>query len=297
MILLADGNRKYPHSKLLASSADRGWSSIYAEVRTHPAGRLASTTQPNVEIVIALHDSKDGVVTRTGAGRHEQTRPTTGTIWLVPAGICHEEIELSAPMGKTLHLYLLARQFDLLAEQYDLPKPLGHSVQYLGGLTDELIHQIGLSVLSEMTQETSTGRMFAESAAMMLAAQLSHTYIDPALLLPGASRKQIENVRLRRVLDYIDQNLENEISVADLADIAALSTFHFARLFTALIGLPPRKYVSRRRLEGAMKMLAGGKLPLTEIAHRSRFSSQAAFSRAFRRATGVTPGEYRRIAR
>ena len=106
MILLADANRKYPNSRLLVSSADRGWQSIYAELRTHPAGRLASHTQPNVEIVIALHDSKDGCVIRTNGGRRERTRPTIGTIWLVPAGLCHEEIELSTPTGKTLHLYL-----------------------------------------------------------------------------------------------------------------------------------------------------------------------------------------------
>lgn len=297
MILLADANRKYPNSRLLVSSADRGWQSIYAELRTHPAGRLASHTQPNVEIVIALHDSKDGCVIRTNGGRRERTRPTIGTIWLVPAGLCHEEIELSTPMGKTLHLYLPTQPFDLLADQYDLPKPLGHSVQYRGGLNDELIHQIGLSVAAEMARETSTGRMFAETAALMLAAQLSHNYLDPTLLVPSPRRKPTENVRLRRVLDYIDENLENEISVADLADVAALSTFHFARMFTALMGLPPPKYVSRRRLENAMKMLASSNLPLAEVAHRSRFSSQAAFSRAFHRVTGVTPGEYRRLVR
>ncbi len=64
-------------------------------------------------------------------------------------------------------------------------------------------------------------------------------------------------------------------------------------MFTAAIGIPPYRYVGRRRLESAMTMLAIGKLPLHEIAHRSCFSSQAGFTRAFRRATGMTPGEYR----
>jgi len=101
--------------------------------------------------------------------------------------------------------------------------------------------------------------------------------------------------KLRRVLDFIDQHLEGEITVAGLADLANLSAFHFTRMFTAAVGVPPYRYVSRRRLENAMAMLAVGKLPLCEIAHRSRFSSQASFNRAFRRATGMTPGEYRRI--
>ncbi|HEY0147014.1 MAG TPA: helix-turn-helix transcriptional regulator, partial [Methylovirgula sp.] len=96
---------------------------------------------------------------------------------------------------------------------------------------------------------------------------------------------------------YIEANIETDISVEALADVAALSVFHFTRLFTAAMGQPPRKYVSRRRLETAMAMLARDKFSLNEIAHKSRFSSQAAFSRAFRRATGMTPGEYRRLVR
>ncbi|HVI89651.1 MAG TPA: helix-turn-helix transcriptional regulator, partial [Dongiaceae bacterium] len=66
---------------------------------------------------------------------------------------------------------------------------------------------------------------------------------------------------------------------------------------TASLGVPPFRYVSRRRLEQAMSLLADDTLPLVEIAHRSRFSSQASFNRAFRRAVGMTPGAYRRLLR
>ena len=108
---------------------------------------------------------------------------------------------------------------------------------------------------------------------------------------------RLDSARFRRVLDFIDRHLEEKITVAGLADLANLSAFHFTRMFTAAVGVPPYRYVSRRRLENAMAMLAIGKLPLCEIAHRSRFSSQAGFNRAFRRATGMTPGEYRRLNR
>ncbi len=297
MSLQADGNRKYPNSKLLVSSAGRrGWSSIYAELRSHPVGRIVSLLQQNVEIVVALHDANDGFVTRCGAGRQDRTRPSSGMVWLVPVSANGEEVILTTPLPKTLHIYLSVRPFNLLADQYNLPQSLVRSIQYLGGLNDELIYQIGLSVVSEMKQETSTGRMFVETASLMLAAQLSHHYLDLSLLKSGRNER-LENDRLRRVLDYIDAHLESEISVAALADVAALSAFHFARMFAATIGMPPRKYVSQRRLENAMAMLAAGKLSLAEIAHRSCFSSQAAFSRGFRQATGVTPGEYRRLAR
>jgi AraC family transcriptional regulator len=102
---------------------------------------------------------------------------------------------------------------------------------------------------------------------------------------------------LRRVLAYVEEHLAEEIAVADLANVACLSIFHFTRAFAATMGVPPHRYVSQRRLKNAKAMIATGRASLGEIALDSRFSSQSSFTRAFRRATGVTPAEYRRTLR
>ncbi len=298
MRLQPDGQRKYPKSELLASSADRGWSTISAELRAHPAGRIASVVQRNVEIIIAICGASQGSVVRTAAGRQQQAPSASGMIWLAPIGVGEEEITITAPIPQALHLYLPEQQFNVLAKQFEFARSPVHCIQYLGGLKDELIRQIGLAVLSEMSEETATGRMLVETSSLMLAARLASKYADASFLKPGVvNPHRLDNTRLRRVLDYIDQHLEQEISVAGLAGQANLSAFHFARMFTAAVGVAPYRYVSRRRLEHAMAMLADDKLPLHEIAHRSRFSSQAGFNRAFRRAAGMTPGEYRRLLR
>lgn len=298
MDILPDDLTKYPRSRLLSSSAGRGWSMLSAELRAHPAGLVRSDTQRDVEIVIAITGADDGLVVRTGSARQEQTRSASGAIWLVPTDIGREEIMLTAPIPRALHLYLPAQQFNLLARQYGFSRSPVRSIQYLGGLRDTLIHQIGMTILSEMTTETATGRMLVETSALMLAAWLTHNYSDGSFLKAGTGKPHgLDKIRLRRVLDHIDQHLEEAITVAALADLANLSAFHFTRLFTATMGVPPFRYVSRRRLENAMFLLADGTLPLAEIAHRSLFSSQASFNRAFRRATGMTPGEYRRLLR
>jgi AraC family transcriptional regulator len=292
-----DGRRKYPRSRLLLSSADRGWTTLSAELRYHSAGRIVSIEQQSVEVVIALAGT-DGPVTRIGAGRQEQTRPDAGTIWLVPTGIGLEEIVISAPMPKTLHLFLPIQQFDALADQYNLSESLVRSVQYVGGLNDELIRQVGASVLNELSEQTATTRMVAEMSSLMLATRLIQNYVDRNLIdrITGAARS-LDRARMRRVLDYIDQNLEEEITVSDLARMAHLSVFHFARTFANTMGMPPQRYVSQRRLESAKKMIHTGRLPLCEIAFRCGFSSQASFTRAFRRATNMTPGEFRQHGR
>ena len=178
---LADGQRKYPRSKLLLSSADRGWTTLAAELRSHSAGRIVSIEQQSVEVVIAMART-DGPVTRIGAGRQEEARPDAGTVWLVPTGVGPEEIVLAAPMPQTLHLFLPIQQFDALADQYNLGKSLVRSVQYVGGLNDELIRQVGASVLNELSERSATSRMVAEMCSLMLATRLIQNYVDPNLI-------------------------------------------------------------------------------------------------------------------
>jgi AraC-like DNA-binding protein len=116
-----------------------------------------------------------------------------------------------------------------------------------------------------------------------------------AACAPAASSwHQLNQIRLRRVLSYISINIDDDITLADLAGIAGYSPCHFARKFTLAFGVPPRRYVSRVRLQRAMAELTTGRLSLAEIALNAHFSSQASFTRAFHRATGMTPKEYQR---
>ena len=96
-----------------------------------------------------------------------------------------------------------------------------------------------------------------------------------------------------RVLDYIEANLEGDLSIERMAAIACLSRFHFARSFRQAVGQSPHRYVSGKRLERAKALLMHGDRPLVDIALALSFSSQANFTRAFRQATGQAPGQYR----
>jgi AraC family transcriptional regulator len=137
--------------------------------------------------------------------------------------------------------------------------------------------------------------MLVEAASLALAARIVHGYCDSGSCTPTAvASHQLDHVRVRRVLDYISAHVADEITLAALAQVACLSTFHFARMFTLAVGVPPHRYVSRMRLENAMAEIAAGRLPLAQIASNASFSSQASFTRAFRRATGMTPAEYQR---
>jgi len=157
----------------------------------------------------------------------------------------------------------------------------------------ELINQIVLSIWSEMMNEAVASETFVESAS--LAAKLIQRHCESGSCTPIAPNPhKCDHARLRRVLGYIWVHLGDEITIEELARVACLSPFHFAHMFARAIGTPPHRYVVRMRLEKAMAEIAIGRLPLAQIALNARFSSQASFTRAFHRATGVTPGQYRR---
>jgi AraC family transcriptional regulator len=298
MELQTHGPRKYPKSALLRSSAGLGWSTISAELRSHGVSETPVIVPRHMELCFAVAGNDNGLVRRTGAGQRQETIPTTGAIWLSPIGVGDNEITITAPLPKTMHLYLPTTVFRRLSDDFNVSATPAHSIRYVAGIRDEVIYQIGLSILSEMTSETAAGRMLVETASLALAARLVHKYCDSgSCTLTAPASHPLDHGRLRRVLDYISAHVADEITLADLARVAGLSAFHFARTFTLAIGVSPRRYISRIRLENAMAEIAAGGLPLAQIALNARFSSQASFTRAFRRATGMTPAEYRRRRR
>ena len=84
-----------------------------------------------------------------------------------------------------------------------------------------------------------------------------------------------------------------DLPIEALSKEARLSPFHFARAFKAATGMTPHAYLTDRRIEKAKFWISEGRLPLAEIAHLSGFSSQAYFTKWFKRLVGATPGAYR----
>lgn len=295
MELRTVGVRKYPPtSALLVSSAGLGWSNLSAELRSHGVFEASAILPRHVEICLVVDGNEDGLVRRTGTGFCQEAVPTTGAIWLSPAGVA-KAIGITAPIAQTLHLYLPTALFDRLKDDFHLPGAPAHSIRLAVGISDEVIDQLGRSILAELRCETAMSRMYVETASLTLAARLLRKHCDSGTCAPlETSPCKLDQVRLRRVLDFIAANINADIKLAQLAAVAGYSPFHFARKFALAMGVPPHRYISRLRIENAMAELAAGKLPLAQIALNAQFSSQASFTRAFHRATGLAPMEYRR---
>ena len=122
-----------------------------------------------------------------------------------------------------------------------------------------------------------------------------HSTASPAeRVLPasGLTRNQA-----RRVLDFIESNLNHELTLKELAGIANLSRHHFARMFKQTIGVAPHRYVLERRLERAKQMLRTADSNLAAISLSTGFDSQSHFTSTFHRMIGTTPGEFQKCVR
>jgi AraC family transcriptional regulator len=102
---------------------------------------------------------------------------------------------------------------------------------------------------------------------------------------------------LERAMAHVEAHAFEPLTLADLASVAGFSPYHFARQFTARYGLTPMAFVRARRLGLAARLLASPNPPtLVNLAFDAGFESQEGFTRAFKRAFGVSPGRYRRGA-
>ena len=164
------------------------------------------------------------------------------------------------------------------------------------GARDPFLFHIGKQAVAELRREGTLPAKYVESIATVVGVHLGTHYLRRGrnrrlpTLTPNAEQ---------RVLAYIRANLATGILLADLARIAGLSPFHFARAFRVSVGETPHQFIIRQRVERAQELLhtSGQIMTLTDAALQAGFSSQSHLNRCFREVCGMTPGEFLRKER
>jgi len=159
---------------------------------------------------------------------------------------------------------------------------------------DALIQHIGLTLLAEAESETPLGKLYTDSLIQTLTLHLLKNY-STANLKQANAHGGLSGYKLRRVTEYINANLEEDLSLTEIAAVADLSQYHFARAFRRSTGHTPQQYLMQRRIERAKELLAKDDLPIVEISLRTGFKNQSHFTTLFRKFTKLTPKTWREL--
>lgn len=111
---------------------------------------------------------------------------------------------------------------------------------------------------------------------------------------PAKNRGGLAAWQVRRVAEYMDARLDQRIALAELAAIARLSRFHFCTAFRIATGQTPRAWLTDRRIERAILLLADHSRSITAIALEVGYETPSSFTARFRQRMGITPSSYRR---
>ncbi len=218
-----------------------------------------------------------------------------GTFQMARAGES-VRVVLREPSGACLDLYLPR---SILADCFESEFETTHGALELrpvGLETDPVITRLGDDIAAEIQTHRFASRMAIDGATLMLAANLVRRWSNQAVPIRQPNGG-LAPWQVRRATDYIEANLARDIPLADLAALARLSPFHFARAFKRSVGQPPHAYQYGLRLERAKDLLAQTDLSITEIASQVGYEAPQTLARAFQRGVGVTPTAYRRDRR
>lgn len=277
-----------PEHKIIASSDDLGWTSIYASLQREAP--YSADFRAVDDHLIVVHRDGPAAVRRRLAGHEERRVVPAGGLFIMPGG-ADFGVTLENELD-SLHVYLRHELVQEVAEDLGITG----KVEILPSLgqSDLLAERLTLGVKEALTDNDPGASVYADYLARALAARLLREH--------SASRVRTEPVRggltpqqLSLVTDYMEANLDRSVSLSEIGAACGLSATHFARQFKIAVGVPPHQRLMQLRVERAKRMLQGS-AAIAEIAFACGFAHQEHLTSVFRRFAGMTPAAFRRTA-
>jgi AraC family transcriptional regulator len=190
------------------------------------------------------------------------------------------------------HVYLTDERFQHCAA----PLTKGRRVELVPriGFQDPIAATI-LRMLFEEAPHTDAGSaLFIEHALDLLCVQLARAHSTSTVPASATAAKGLTRRQVRVICDYMQEHIDEEISLTDLASLVGLSRFHFCRAFRLATGLAPHAWLSAQRMHQARTLVVTTNLPIAEVSLAVGYRTHSAFAATFRKAFGISPTRLRR---
>ncbi len=271
----------FPHLPLL-SSKQLGWNGIHLEYHHQPAHKTPEHCY--AQHVISIHRERPVTVEQIGNGRFQRKHLVHGDITIYPAGQ-GQSVRWDRETN-FIDLYLETEFLERAASELSSTSHIEIIPQLK--VTDPLIHQIARALKTELSSDALGSRLYAESMATALAVHLLRRYSVRSQIIRDYT-DGLPKYKLQQAIDYINQYLDQDLTLAAIATTVQVSPYHFSRLFKQSTGLTPHQYVIQCRVERAKQLLLQGELTIAEVAYSVGFANQSHLNRHFKRLFGVTP--------
>jgi AraC family transcriptional regulator len=242
-------------------------------------------------VILQLNESAAATVTLDSTYRFEIV---PGDLIVLPRGQPAHIVSRTAERSDNLIIALPPSMLTATAER-DLD---GHPQRvelrpFMAEQRDLLLHGIGWALRRQLEVPEDMDQLYLESLIATLAYHVMRTYAadKPSLSNTG---KYLSPTILRRVCDYIEANLDHDLTLEQLGEVAQYSPYHLARLFRNSTGHTLHQYITVRRLANARLLLETTDLPLHQIARLSGFSDQGHLGKHYRRVYGHAPSAGRK---
>lgn len=206
----------------------------------------------------------------------------------VPAGHRFYGWQTPRVLTRVTYFYI-----DLKASVFDVEPGSALAISPRLFFFDRAVWDTALKLKAEVGNSDPGSRQYAEALSLVLVHELIRLERRASAAMRPLSGG-LPAWQQKRVVEFIEEHLSEDISLAALAELVNLSLFHFARAFKQSFGVPPHRYHSDRRMDRARSLLQRPALSVTEIGVQTGFRETSSFTRAFRRFSGLTPTEYRR---
>ncbi|BAZ20392.1 putative transcriptional regulator [Kalymmatonema gypsitolerans NIES-4073] len=269
-----------PQAPIL-SSQQAGWENVSIIHYRHPAHSIAEHSLTHHVLAIAHNQFQ---FEARMDGKFSSQLVDNGVIQLTPA---HVNQSLSWDREGEFLIVTLCPKF---VEKVAYESVKGNVIEFIPqfSIIDPIIQHIAKALKAEIEAGCNTGRLFGEGAATMLAVRLLQAYANRKPVI----REYADGLgkdRLKVAIDYINAHLEQNIKLADIAEVVGVSQYYFCHLFKQSIGMAPHKYLTQQRIERAKLLLKNKELSIVEIAIACGFADQSHFTKQFKRLVGITP--------
>ena len=270
----------------LITSKNENWDGIYLQYDRQPAFELLEHAHSQHTLIVGTDNGLSAEWSIDG--QFKDLQYNTGDLFIVPAGITHRAYWKQESEG----ILLALEPTSIASAAIDSVNSDRLEIMPQFAATDLRLLQIVQWLLAELKAKQIGSSLYVESLTTMLKVHLLRNYCAIEQNIPNYQGGLAQH-KLKMAIAFINENLDRDLKLIEIANLVSMSPYHFARMFKQSTGLTPYQYLIRQRLTKAKELLRYSNLAIADIGYEVGYKNPSHFAKVFRRHIKVSPKAYR----